>query len=189
MQVGNWTDYPLAVSCERGSVFATCGPTLARRWRFSQQAVGCGAQRFTTRTAQLQLRGGWVVFAGDSITRMLYLALLGAAGAPVPSIVERHADLETELEGGTRVSFLWQSYPSNLTEMFEEWRTQATPPDLVVCSASLWHMLWVTDAQDFDRQLRALAHAAQAYLDQTAPPPPCSWRQPPTPSPTGNPLA
>ncbi len=41
----------------------------------------CGARRLDRKEIQQLLGGKWVVFAGDSITRMLYAALLRAAGS------------------------------------------------------------------------------------------------------------
>jgi hypothetical protein len=75
-----WLPY-LYCSCAREG-FATCGAAAARRWAFGAQAVECGARRYGRAEIQQLLGGKWVVFAGDSIARFLYAALLRAAGSP-----------------------------------------------------------------------------------------------------------
>lgn len=62
--------------------YATCGEAAVRRWRYASRATDCGAWRYNRSQAQQLLQGKWVVFAGDSVSRMLYAALLRLAGSP-----------------------------------------------------------------------------------------------------------
>ena len=72
---------PAARRCGLQQAFATCSETIARRWAFSPRAGECGAARLGRDDIQQLLGGKWVVFAGDSVSRMLYAAALRVAGS------------------------------------------------------------------------------------------------------------
>ncbi|KAI3431801.1 hypothetical protein D9Q98_010554 [Chlorella vulgaris] len=116
---GSWTDQFRTVRCEEATQqqYATCGDTPQRHWRFSKEAAACGAQRLTRTTAGKQLAGQRLVFAGDSIARNLYAAMLRLLGDPAQSIVVGHADFQHELEGSIMLQFYWAPYPANLTAL------------------------------------------------------------------------
>lgn len=188
--LGTWTDQALDVPCTLATAasFASCGGGPQRRWHFAPEAAACGARRYERRAAQRLLAGARLVFAGDSIARHLYGALLRLAGGPGQEIpTKAHADFNHTLvvergqeqlpgassNGGIQTFFYWRPYPANLTGLLAEWRNASSggnasrmtaTPHAAVLSASLWHMLHVRNATEFGQALHELLPAANALV-------------------------
>eukprot|EP00887_Chlorella_sp_A99_P000467 scaffold17.g467.t1 len=180
LNLGTWTREPVMSRCTPATQqrFATCGPTAQRRWQFSAEAEGCGARRFDRAAAAALLHGRRLAFAGDSISRQVYAALLRLVGSRGQEVQYRHQDFNhtfaVEAPGSSgkghatartfAASFHWRPYPSNLTALVDEWGRGGgrRAPDAALLSSALWHLLHVSNASEFGRELQQLRPAVTA---------------------------
>lgn len=98
---------------------------------------------------------------GDSQARLLLISLLRMMlpSAPLRQF-ERHADVHKHVsESNTTVDFLWNPYPSNITASIKALTSNGSCPHVVVMGAGLWHMLWMSDASEYQRSLIELRNA------------------------------
>lgn len=134
MSQGSWTAGEEVVRCTPGTQheFATCsnrGPQ--RHWRFSKLAQACGARRLDAVDARKRLAGQTVVFAGDSVARLVWgatLRLLGKPGAGNEALVPRHHDLHRTMAGNITLQYTWAPYPSDMTAWLDPKPWLPPPP-------------------------------------------------------------
>lgn len=155
------------------------GGGRAWSWPPSLSAT-CGFARLTRDDASILLNGSWVMVAGDSQARLLVLALLrllldpAAAAAAEPELFRRHSDYHAAVPArGISVDFIWAPFESNLTRLLrEDLRLAPRTPDVLVLGSGLWHMLHVTDAQQYGDALASIADAANSLRSPLPVPPP-----------------
>lgn len=143
---------PLSDCARRQGVPAT--------WAWSASAVTlCGVAPAPRRALSLLLRNRWVGILGDSVARLFCAALLRAVGDPdiEQPVLDRHRDFEYRLDArGSRVSFVWAPYAENITSALQAWRQHGHVPDVLVMSASLWHMLHVHNVTHYAESLAGI---------------------------------
>eukprot|EP00884_Botryococcus_braunii_P005898 jgi/Botrbrau1/15309/Bobra.0319s0001.1 len=161
---GGWLGIPYVSCSEHSRSVATCGSGLDNNWQWSSEALSCGAHRHDPHDITGLLQGKWVVIAGDSIARYFYAALLRALANGDHQVVYGHQDFEYVLTGNIRATFLWAPYATNLSSLVDTWDKQGQNPDVVVLSAGLWHMLHISDVNDYLYCLESLRDTAQAFI-------------------------
>lgn len=76
----------ISCRCQPETMYiATCGPELGHHWHWRYTKTQCGYHRLNQDSLRSLLADKWVVFAGDSITRNLYAALLRQVADPSKS--------------------------------------------------------------------------------------------------------
>jgi hypothetical protein len=104
---------------------------------------------------------------GDSVARLFYAALLRAVGLSTEQrVVVGHRSFEHPLAAGARGTFVWAPYGDNITDALRTWHAAGAAPDVVVISASLWHMLHIADADDHTASLRRVSAAVQQLRER-----------------------
>lgn len=172
---GFWTNTAASSCGTLTRAAATCGGDTTYQWQWDPPALKCGAQRVAKAQLRSMFRNKWLVVAGDSIGRFFFAALLRLlSDTDEQKIVYGHQDFEYMLPGKIKASFLWAPYAENLTSHLYGWRNVTSPPHFVVLSSGLWHMLHITDADDFVHRTENLKKAALA-LTESQPP---AWRAP-----------
>ncbi|KAK9825359.1 hypothetical protein WJX81_003344 [Elliptochloris bilobata] len=172
---GNWTSKP-PLSCPGTPGLATCGHGPRDSWQWSAVALQCGASRQDATALRALLAHRWFVVAGDSIGRFFFAALLRLlSDNPAQQIVFGHRDFEYVLPGSIKATFLWAPYAPNLTAHFKAWDDGLAAPDAFVLSAGLWHMLHISDVQDFAQELVQLKLSATSFLAKAVQAPPVSY--------------
>lgn len=120
-------------------------------WKMeSTVAKTCGFSKVDARERREKViklaRGRRVAFVGDSSARFAYGGFI-AATSEVWSDVglnsdEKHRDWSHVLVGGARGTFTWAPYAEDAYEALAPYEAaDASPPDLIVISSSLWHVL------------------------------------------------
>jgi hypothetical protein len=110
-----------------------------------------------------------IAFVGDSITRLLYAALHHLLLSPSDQetfVHKKHSDMSFSVESESserpakfQALFRWRPYAANLTAEILEWSKSGDVPDVVVFGASLWHVLHVTNAAEYQNSLREFHQA------------------------------
>lgn len=110
----------------------------------------------------------WAAFVGDSIARNVLVGFMQKSGVDTGGVTfERHRDFE-HVADEVRWTLHWAPFPGNATAVVGRWwsdRTDGTDgtdgdqgsggmytedvPDVIVLSASLWHVLWVHDVDGY----------------------------------------
>jgi len=113
-------------------------------------AKTCGFSKVDARERREKViklaRGRRVAFVGDSSARFAYGGFI-AATSEVWSDVglksdEKHRNWSHVLVGGARGTFTWAPYAEDAYEALAPYEAaDASPPDLIVLSSSLWHVL------------------------------------------------
>lgn len=130
-----------------------------------------------------------MAFAGDSISRHLYAALLRLVGEPGQEVLLRHQDFNHTIQVGPaslnstsgdanssapgsslRASFYWRPYPANLTQLLGQWGAAGggAAPTAAVLTPALWHLLHVSNASDYGQQMQQLGAAARTVAGSAA---------------------
>ncbi|KAK9784750.1 hypothetical protein WJX73_000604 [Symbiochloris irregularis] len=160
---GSWAPLNDTISCS--NLTATpCGADTASHWSWAAPAVQCGTRQITQDQGRALFRDAWLVVAGDSIGRFFFAALLRLlSDSGEYQIVVGHRDFEYSFPGGTRATFLWAPYATNLTAHLHTWEQAKRAPDFLVLSCGLWHMLHITDPIDFAATMHVFKDAAAAF--------------------------
>lgn len=106
----------------------------------------CKYQKLNREEALQLLQGTWIVIAGDSQARLLFVALLELLLPSIedlrPQLFKRHSNFEYSLESHhILMEFVWAPYTVNLTRLAYSYRENQKSPDILVSGAGLWHML------------------------------------------------
>lgn len=137
-------------------------------WTWKQELrIQCHFKKFAREEAIQLLRGTWIVIAGDSQARLLFVALLKLLLPSIeelrPQLFKRHSNFEYMLEEQQmRVEFVWAPYPANLTAMASEFGERQVCPDVLIMGAGLWHMLHVGDHNHYGSSLSELQGALRS---------------------------
>lgn len=132
-------------------------------WRWeSEPHHRCQYQKLDRSEALELLQGTWIVVAGDSQARLLYVSLLELTLASIeplrPLLFKRHSNFNYSLESHRiRMDFIWAPYNANLTQMVRSFGAQS--PDIVVAGAGLWHMLHSGNHTEYGKSVLRLKHA------------------------------
>lgn len=144
LNTGRWTDR---------LEYSKLDNLIARRYEFSSEAKDCGAQFWNMTSAKPVLQGKTILFTGDSVARNLFSALLAFAGASPITTEKSHEDFYRYLPNlEAEAYFFWQAYPTNLTDQLKTVPLNDRP-HIIIVSVSLWHMLHMNSAVDFQRDL------------------------------------
>lgn len=72
----------------------------------------------------------------------------------------RHADVEVEIPTGkhssVNLNFVWRPFPENVTEFLSLGLPAVKHADMILVSTSLWHMLHIADAHNYQEQMALL---------------------------------
>lgn len=116
-------------------------------WRWQHEALHqCKYQKLDREDALELLQGTWIVIAGDSQARLLFVALMELILPSIedlrPYLFKRHSNFEYNLESHhILMEFAWAPYTTNLTRMAKGYRQDQKRPDIIVSGVGLWHML------------------------------------------------
>lgn len=144
-------------------------------WRWKPKLLQtCRYQKLNREEALELLQGTWIVVAGDSQARLLFVALLELILPFIeplrPQLFKRHSNFEYSLDSHRiRMEFVWAPYTLNLTETIQGYGPKS--PDIIVAGAGLWHMLhsgnhtqYGTSLLRFRRSLRGLVKISNEPL-------------------------
>ncbi|CAI9753261.1 unnamed protein product [Fraxinus pennsylvanica] len=144
------------------------GCTKSWSWMQSSPVAKCAFKKFEKPDASVMLNRSWVVFAGDSQTRLGMLSMLKLVEEPerVRIVKEHlkklHTDYSTNIDSiGMKLDFKWKPYARRLTKLMLEFKKNEKYPDIIVMGAGLWDMLYETNASDYDVSLRSLRNSLQ----------------------------
>lgn len=129
----------------------------------------CRFQKLERLEALQLLQGTWIVVAGDSQARLLFVALLELLLPSIedlrPQLFKRHSNFDYFLEKeNMHMEFVWAPYTKNLTGLTWEVCRNKTNPDVLVMSAGLWHMLHVGNHTHYGESLFKLKRAVGSLL-------------------------
>lgn len=118
------------------------------------------------------LQGTWIVVAGDSQARLLFMALLELLLPSIeplrPQLFKRHSNFAYSLTSHhIRMEFVWAPYTVNLTQMVQEYGHTQKSPDIVVSGAGLWHMLHSGNHTQYGFSLVKLKQALGSLLQNS----------------------
>lgn len=142
-------------------------------WAKTAKVGACEFQKLGKSDASDLLNGSWVVVAGDSQARLVMLSLLnlvlGADSKQMESIrgdlFKRHSDYNLVVdEIGMKLDFVWAPYVTNLTSMVKEYKRKKSYPDVLLMGSGLWHMLHITNASDYEDDLRMLRNSVVSFI-------------------------
>ena len=137
-------------------------------WTWKQELrKSCHFKKFDREEAIQVLRGTWIVVAGDSQARLLFVALLELLFPSIeelrPQLFKRHSNFEYMFEKQQmRLEFVWAPYAANLTAMASEFGERQVCPDVLIMGAGLWHMLHVGDHNHYGSSLSELQRALRS---------------------------
>ena len=129
----------------------------------------CKYQKLDREEALQLLRGTWIVIAGDSQARLLFVALLELLLPSIedlrPQLFKRHSNFEYSLKSHHMVmEFVWAPYTVNLTRLAYNYRENQKSPDILVSGAGLWHMLHSGNYTQYGSSLLKLKQALGSLL-------------------------
>lgn len=139
-------------------------------WRWEHEPLHqCKYQKVDRQEALELLQGTWIVVAGDSQARLLFLALLELALPSIedlrPLLFKRHSNFEYSLESHhILMEFVWAPYTVNLTQMVRGYGQNHKSPDIIVSGAGLWHMLHSGNHTQYGSSLLKLHQALGSLL-------------------------
>lgn len=140
-------------------------------WAGSDPVASCGFQKLGRTDASDLLNGSWVVVAGDSQARLVVVSLLSLVlrseqmDSVKVDLFKRHSDYQIVVdEIGMKLDFVWAPYPTNLTDLMDEFKGSKSYPDVLVMGAGLWHMLHVTNSSDYGVSMRLLRNSVVSML-------------------------
>lgn len=151
-------------------------------WSWEREPLHqCKYQKLDREEALQLLQGTWIVIAGDSQARLLFVALLELLLPSIedvrPQLFKRHSNFEYSLESHhILMEFVWAPYTVNLTRLACSYRENQKIPDILVSGAGLWHMLHNGNHTQYGSSLLKLKQALGSLLWQ-----PNSSDQPLTP--------
>lgn len=141
-------------------------------WKWSWEAEAlrqCKYQRLDREEALQLLQGTWIVIAGDSQARLLFVALmellLPSMEEVRPQLFKRHSNFEYALKSHhVLMEFVWAPYAVNLTRLAYSYREDQKTPDVLVSGAGLWHMLHSGNHTQYGSSLSKLKRALGSLL-------------------------
>lgn len=137
-------------------------------WRWKPQPLHqCKYQKLDREEALELLQGTWIVVAGDSQARLLFVALLELTLPSIeplrPLLFKRHSNFEHSLESHRiLMEFVWAPYTLNLTQMVQGYGPKS--PDIIVSGAGLWHMLHSGNHTQYGSSLLKFRGALRSLL-------------------------
>uniref|UniRef100_A0A7S2WUZ9 Cas1p 10 TM acyl transferase domain-containing protein n=1 Tax=Rhizochromulina marina TaxID=1034831 RepID=A0A7S2WUZ9_9STRA len=159
VNLGSWRSFPCREA--PGAILAT--PCEASSWVWDgPSAHVCGHERLTSAEVLDLVGSKHVLLAGDSIQRYLYYSMARAVGDTAAhghnGSAPRHSDISCSLPAGGSLRFLWSPFAKNITSRLDTLQARSSSlPEVVILGAGLWDALHHRDAQDYARQLHALA--------------------------------
>lgn len=132
--------------------FATCGSTggaYTWGWNMTESSSFCRFRRRATKELKITLNRRRLIFAGDSMTRNIYYAVLRSLGIAESGAYDatgpKHVGLSKEI-GKIKVEFIWAPLADDQVRVFKEMNTKLAageeyPPDLVFAGGGTWDRL------------------------------------------------
>ncbi|CAA2980681.1 Hypothetical predicted protein [Olea europaea subsp. europaea] len=134
----------------------------------SNPVAKCEFKKLEKPDALVMLNRSWVVFAGDSQTRLGMLSLLKLVEVPERVRIAKkhlkklHTDYSTYIDSiGMKLDFKWKPYVRRLPKLMLEFKKNEKYPDIIVMGAGLWDMLYENNVSDYDVSLRSLRNSLQ----------------------------
>ncbi|KAL2521964.1 hypothetical protein Fot_25887 [Forsythia ovata] len=140
-------------------------------WMQSKRRVAkCEFKKLKKPDASVMLNRSWVVFAGDSQTRLGMISLLKLVELPEgvrkvrEELAKLHKDYSTFVDSiGMKLDFKWKPYVRRLSKLMLEFKKNKKYPDIIVMGAGLWDMLYENNVSDYDVSLRGLRNSLQDW--------------------------